>query len=101
MAKKKIHWKVSWNKDKRIDICDICRVRNFNTRNFTLRQIHFTGFIECRLDFIFISSCFPKFLHNIEVLPALLTDHFPLLILLLNEKYDKNGNSFSMKKIGL
>ena len=30
-----------------LDICDIWRIRNPNRQNFTFRQNHSTGFIEC------------------------------------------------------
>ena len=40
-----------------LDICDIWRIRNPNTRNFICRQNHSTWFIERRLDYIFIPNC--------------------------------------------
>ena len=40
----------------RLDICDIWRIRNPKRQNFTFRQNHSTGFIERRLDYIFVSN---------------------------------------------
>ena len=40
-----------------LDICDIWRIRNINTQNFTFIQSHSTGFIKHGLDYIFISNC--------------------------------------------
>ena len=39
-----------------LDICDIWRIRNPKRQNFTFRQNHSTGFIERRLDHIFVSN---------------------------------------------
>ena len=39
-----------------LDICDIWRIRNPKRQNFTFRQNHSTGFIERRLDYIFVSN---------------------------------------------
>ena len=46
-----------------LDICDIWRIRNPKRQNFTFRQNHSTGFIECRLDYIFVSNCLQEFVN--------------------------------------
>ena len=38
------------------NLCDIRRVRNPHQKLFTFRQKHFTGIIQGRLDYIFISN---------------------------------------------
>ena len=43
------------------------------------RQNHSTGFIERRLDYIFISNCNKEFANNRDILPALSNDHSPSL----------------------
>ena len=53
--------------NERIDICDIWRIRNPNNRYFTFRENHLTGFIECRLDYIFISNCLQEFVNNANI----------------------------------
>ena len=58
------------------------------------RQNHSTGFIERRLDCIFISNYLKEFANNTDILPALSNYHSPSLISLKNEKPDKNGNGF-------
>ena len=75
-----------------LGICNIWRIRNPNTRNFTFNQNHSTRFIERRLDCIFISSCLQEFVNNTDIVPVLSTDHSPLLI--PSDKSDKNGNGF-------
>ena len=56
-----------------LDICDIWRIRNSTRQNFTFRQNHFIGFIECRLNYIFISNCLQEFFSYTDVLPAIST----------------------------
>ena len=46
-----------------LDICDIWRIRNPKHQNFTFTQNHSTGFIECRLDYIFVSNCLQEFVN--------------------------------------
>ena len=46
-----------------------------------------------RLDYIFISNFLQKFVIYTDVLPALSTDHSPVLILLSNYISDNNGSS--------
>ena len=77
-----------------LDICDMWRIRNPNTQTFTFRQNHSTGFIERRLDYIFISNCLQEFVINTDILLVLSTDHSPLLISHFSDKSDKNGNEF-------
>ena len=38
------------------NLCDIWRVRNPRKKLFTFRQKHFTGIIQRRLDYIFVSN---------------------------------------------
>ena len=70
-----------------LDICDIWRIRNPKRQNFTFRQNHSTGFIECRLDYIFVSNWFQEFVYY-TVLPAMSIDHSPVLISLSNDNSD-------------
>ena len=52
---------------KSLDISDIWRIRNPKRQNFTFRQNHSTGFIERRLDYIFISNCLQEFVNYTDV----------------------------------
>ena len=69
----------------------ICRIWNLKPQNFTFRQNHSTGFIERWLDCIFISNSLQEFVNYIDILPAISTDHFPVLISLSNNNSDNNG----------
>ena len=79
-------------KKESLDICDIWRIKIPNTQNFTFRQNHSTELQNP--NYIFISNCLQEFPNNTDILPALSTDHFPLLTSLLSDKADENGNSF-------
>ena len=58
---------------------------------FSFRQNNSIRIIECQLH---ISNYLQKFDNNTDILPALSTNHFPLFILVLKDKSDKNGNGF-------
>ena len=74
-----------------LDICDIWRIRNFKRQNFTFRRNHSIGFIERQLDYIFVSNYLQEFFNYTDVLPAISTDHFPVLISLSNNNSGNNG----------
>ena len=74
-----------------MDIYDIWRIRNPKRQNFTFRQNHSTGFIERQLDYYFVSNCLQEFVNYTDVLPAISTDHSPVLISLSNGNSDNNG----------
>ena len=74
-----------------LDICDIWRIRNFKRQNFTFRRNHSIGFIERQLDYIFVSNCLQEFFNYTDVLPAISTDYFPVLISLSNNNSGNNG----------
>ena len=63
-----------------LGICEILRIRNTNTENFTFRQDHSTKFIERLLHHIFISNYFQDFVNNTYMLPALTNDDYYLLL---------------------
>ena len=74
-----------------LDICDIWRIINPKRQNFTFRQNHSSGFIERRLDYIFVSNCLQEFANYTDVLPPISTDNSPVLISLSNNNSDNNG----------
>ena len=78
------------NINESFDICDIWRIRNPKRQNFTFRQNQSTGFIERRLDYIFVSNCLQEFV-NYNVLPAISTDHSPVLTSFSNDNSDNNA----------
>ena len=69
------------------DLCDIWRIRNLKKRRFTFRQNHFSGYIQRRLDYFFVSNSLQEAIKSIDILASFSTDHSPIFILLskLNE----------------
>ena len=65
------------------DLCHIWRIRNPVTSTFTFRQKHCTGFIQRRLDYIFISNSIQEFVNDTSILTYLSTDHSPFHLSLL------------------
>ena len=55
VLKKKSLAKLIQIKEK-FDLCDIWRIRNPNTKRYTFRQQHSSGYIQRRLDYFFISN---------------------------------------------
>ena len=66
---------------KKIDLCDIWRIRNPNTKHYTFCQQHSSGYCQRRLDYFFISNVLQESVKNPDVLAAFLTDHSPMFSL--------------------
>ena len=65
--------------EENYDLCDKWRVRNMKSKRFTFAQKHSSGFIQCRLDYIFISNTLQEFVTMTEILTPISTDHSPVL----------------------
>ena len=70
-------------KDK-FDLCDIWRIKHPKTKTFTFRQKHFSGFIQRRLDYIFVSQNLQERTRNVDILNAVSTDHSPVFCSFVN-----------------
>ena len=57
------------------DLCDIWRIRNPKTIAFTFRQKYFSGIIQRRLDYIFISNSLQETISKVSILNVFSTDH--------------------------
>ena len=77
------------------DLVNIWRVRNPSSTRFTFRKSHFSGFLQRRLDYIFISNSVQESVENIEVLPYFCSYHSSLLLLY---KKHSHSNLLKMKK---
>ena len=55
---------------KNFALCDICRIRNINTKRYTSRQQHSSGYIQRRLDFFFSFLIFTGICKNTGIFPA-------------------------------
>ena len=56
------------------DLCDIWRIKNPKLKRYTFRQKHFSGIIQRRLDYIFISRSLQEYTKP-KILNSLSTDH--------------------------
>ena len=66
--------------NKTLGFWDIWQVRYKGKKGFTFRQKHFSGFIQRRLDFIFISSNLQESIVKAEVWESFISDHSSVAI---------------------
>ena len=90
VLKKKSLAKLIQIKEK-FDLCDIWRIRNPNTKRYTFRQQHSSGYIQRRLDYFFISNVLQESVKNPDVLAAFSTDHSPMMFSVFSKSEGKRG----------
>ena len=71
---------------KAYDLCDIWQIGNTKVKQFTFTQQRFSGFIQRRLDYFFISNGFQEFASTTDILTPISTDHSPVLSLTLFQR---------------
>ena len=71
---------------EKYNIVDIWRVRNKAAKKFTFRQSHFSGILQRRLDYIFVSNSMQYSIKNVEIGTAFLSDHSPVKKTVLEPK---------------
>ena len=76
------------------DLCDFWRIRNTKVKQFTFTQQHPSGFIQRRLDYIFVLNGFQEFVSTADILTPILTDHCPALFSLSKKKGNIRGKGF-------
>ena len=62
-----------------LNLCDLWRVRNPKMKTFTFRQRHFSGLIQRRLDYLFISQKLQESVKKIQIFSSFSSDHSPIL----------------------
>ena len=77
-------------KDK-FDLCDIWRIKHPKTKTYTFRQKHFSGFIQRRLDYIFVSQNLQERTRYVDILNAVATDHSPVFCSFVNSTEFRKG----------
>ena len=65
---------------EKFDLSDIWRIRNPLCKRFTFRKNHFSGFLQRRLDFFFISNSLQESIKKTDILPSFCSDHSPIFI---------------------
>ena len=76
------------------DLIDIWRVRNRHSKKFTFTQRHASGFLQRRLDFIFISNSLQYLVKDVEIGTAFASDHSPVKMSLLEPSASRRGPGF-------
>ena len=62
------------------DLIDIWRIRNPFSKRYTFRKNHFSGHMQRRLDYIFVSNTLQESLQETRILPSFCNDHSPILV---------------------
>ena len=73
---------------------DIWRIRNPKAKQYTFRQKHISGFFHRRLDYFFISNIIQEFILDIDVIPAISSDHSQILISFSKDKQSNKSSGF-------
>ena len=76
------------------DLVDIWRIRNPKSNRFTFRQNHFSGFLQRRLDYVFVSNFLQESIQNIDILPSFCTDHSPIFFCYKRSSSFESGKNF-------
>ena len=74
------------------DLIDIYRIRNPGVRRFTWRQKK--PIVQCRLDFWLINSTIQEEVENVDIIPAIRTDHSAISLLINRIEETGRGPSF-------
>ena len=62
------------------NLTDIWRIRNPKGKQYTFRQKHVSWFAQIRLDYFFISNNIQELILDTDIIPAISSDHSPILI---------------------
>ena len=73
------------------DLCNIWRIRNPLEKSFTFQQNQSSGILNCKLDYIFISSKLQEFSNKAIIFPAFKTDHSSVSVIISNYDEVKPG----------
>ena len=68
--------------EEEYDLCDTCRIRNPLEKSFTFRQNYFSGIINRRLDYIFISNKLQDSSNRAIILPPFKTDYSSVSVII-------------------
>ena len=73
-------------------LCNIWSMRNPHKKIFTFGQKHFTGIIQRRLYYIFISNSLQESVKKTDILNALSSDHSPVFCSFVNKDTFAHGS---------
>ena len=85
---------------EKFDLTDIWRIRNKKSKKYTFRQNNFSGHLQRRLDYIFISNSIQPQVKSVDIEIAIATDQSPVPTTILNKIYPikdlDSGNSIAL-----
>ena len=76
------------------NLTDIRKIRNPKAKQYTFRQKHVSGFLQRRLDYFFISNNIQEFILDTDIIPAISSDHSPILIFFSKDKQNNRSSGF-------
>ena len=76
------------------NLTDIRKIKNPNAKQYTFRQKLVSGFLQRCRDYFFISNNIEEFLLETDKVPAISSDHSPILISFSKEKQDGKSSGF-------
>ena len=77
---------------QKLDLCDVWRIRNPDSRRFTYRSK--SPFLQRRLDYLFISDSIQKDVDQIDILASLNSDHSPVYLKFSEGNETSRGPSY-------
>lgn len=69
---------------ERLDVYDVWGIRNPKVKHFAFRQKHYSGYIQRRLDYIFILKNLQQLVKTTEILNAFSSNHSPVFCSILS-----------------
>ena len=69
-------------------------MHNPSLKRYTFRKNHFSGFIQRRLDYIFISNNIQECFKKVSILPSFCSDHSPITCILESSPQIQLGKNF-------
>ena len=60
------------------DLTDIWRIRNPTRKKYTFRQNHFSGYLQRRLDYIFVTNQLQNHIKSVDIEISISSDHSPV-----------------------
>ena len=76
------------------NLTDIWRIRNPKAKQYTFRQKDVSRFLQRRLDYFFIFNNIQEFILDSDIIPAVSSDHSPILFSFSKEEQDSKSSWF-------
>ena len=76
------------------NLTDVWRIRNPKAKQYAIRQKHVSGFLHRRLDYFFIPNNIQEFILDPDIIPAISSDHSPILDSFSKDKQNNKSCGF-------